>query len=601
MESKKSFLEQIMPSDVDLDPEYSSLNTHGRIKTFGEILKDKKNAQSFKIADYGLPGLDELTEGICEGELISVSGLTKQGKCHKKGTELLMFDGTIRCVENVKEGDKLMGDDSTPRTVLNTCSGVDKLFKIIPWQGEPYSVNKEHILCLQRTRRAIKRKDGRKPDRLGGAIIEISVSDYLVASEGMKHILKTYRVPVNFIEREVPFAPYLLGLWLGDGTSAKNKNRFLEMLKRLNLIGNKHIPHTYKCNSEKNRLELLAGLIDTDGCHLKSTRGGALEYSSKNERLINDIAYLCRSLGFACTPRKRIKRIKSIAFVGEYWVMRISGDISRIPCRISRKIQNGMPSFKNVLRSSFKIIDDGIGEYYGFTLDGNGRYLLSDFQVTHNTLFAQSITHNLVGKEINVGWFTFEVTPARFLEKFKGDERALNFGLLPTEHRAGDLKWLFERIAEMHVVWHTRIFVIDHLHYLFDMWGSRNVSLSIGQVVRALKYLAVKGGFTIFLLCHYSKGQREENTDSYENIRDSSLIAQESDAVFLIRRMKDESGDYGEDALLTVEFHRRTGVMKRKVGLKKAGEFMYERILPKEDEPKKKSRGYEGFSRSQYF
>lgn len=295
MESKKSFLEQIMPSDVDLDPEYSSLNTHGRIKTFGEILKDKKNAQNFKIADYGLPGLDELTEGICEGELISVSGLTKQGK----------------------------------------------------------------------------------------------------------------------------------------------------------------------------------------------------------------------------------------------------------------------------------------------------------------TTFAQSITHNLARKEINVGWFTFEVTPARFLEKFKGDERALNFGLLPTEHRAGDLKWLFERIAEMHVVWHTRIFVIDHLHYLFDMWGSRNVSLSIGQVVRALKYLAVKGGFTIFLLCHYSKGQREENTDSYENIRDSSLIAQESDAVFLIRRMKDECGDYGEDALLTVEFHRRTGVMKRKVGLKKAGEFMYERILPKEDEPKKKSRGYGGFSERQ--
>jgi replicative DNA helicase len=283
---KQSFLEKIMPRDVDLDPEYSSLNTYDRVKTFGEILATLKGGVDFKIADYGMPGLDALTEGICEGELISISGLTKQGK----------------------------------------------------------------------------------------------------------------------------------------------------------------------------------------------------------------------------------------------------------------------------------------------------------------TTFAQSITSNLVKRENTVGWFTFEVTPQRFLEKFKGDERALKFGLLPIEHRAGDLKWLFERIAEMHVVWSTRIFVIDHLHYLFDMWGSQNVSITIGQVVRALKYLAVKGGFTIFLLCHYSKGQREENNDSYENIRDSSLISQESDAVFLIRRMKSDMGEYNNEALLTVEFHRRTGVMKKKIGLVKAGEFMFERALTEE---KRRSHGYE--------
>lgn len=80
MESKTSFLEKIMPRDIDLDPEYSSLTTSGKIKTFGEILQDKKNAQSFKIADYGITALDDLTKGICEGELVSVSGLTKQGK-----------------------------------------------------------------------------------------------------------------------------------------------------------------------------------------------------------------------------------------------------------------------------------------------------------------------------------------------------------------------------------------------------------------------------------------------------------------------------------------------------------------------------------------
>lgn len=247
-------------------------------------------------------------------------------------------------------------------------------------------------------------------------------------------------------------------------------------------------------------------------------------------------------------------------------------------------------------KKTFKIIDFGIpglDEVTGGIHEGE-LIAVSGLTKQGKTTFAQSITHNIVRKDEPVGWFTFEVTPAKFLEKFKDHEKALDFGLLPVEHKAGDLRWLFERIAEMHVTWQTRIFFIDHLHYLFDMWSTRNVALTIGQVVRSLKYLSVKGGFCIFLLCHYSKGQREENVDSYENIRDSSLVAQESDAVFLLRRLKDKDGDYINDALLTIEFHRRTGVMKKKVGLIKSRDFLYERELrDDEKKPPKKKFGYE--------
>lgn len=208
------------------------------------------------------------------------------------------------------------------------------------------------------------------------------------------------------------------------------------------------------------------------------------------------------------------------------------------------------------------------------------------------TTLAQSITYNLCKRDTPIGWFTFEVPPAQFLQTFKDHDKTMDYGLLPTEHKAADLKWLFERIAEMHVTWSTRIFFIDHLHFLFDMWGSRNVALTIGQVIRALKHLAITGGFAIFLLCHYSKGQREENEDTYENIRDSSLIAQESDSVFLIRRVK-EDDEYTNKALLSIEFHRRTGVMKKKLGLAKQGSFLFERAIEETDREKKKKRyGY---------
>ena len=46
-------------------------------------------------------------------------GATGVGKCHGKGTKILMYDGTIKNVEDIKKGDQLMGDDSTPRIVLS--------------------------------------------------------------------------------------------------------------------------------------------------------------------------------------------------------------------------------------------------------------------------------------------------------------------------------------------------------------------------------------------------------------------------------------------------------------------------------------------------
>ena len=189
------------------------------------------------------------------------------------------------------------------------------------------------------------------------------------------------------------------------------------------------------------------------------------------------------------------------------------------------------------------------------------------------TTFAQSITHNLVNKSLPVGWFTFEVPPAQFIRPFENHGKALQFGLMPAQNKAGDLRWVFHRILEMHQKWATRVFFIDHLHFLFDLWGMRNVSITVGQVVRALKHLAVTKGLAIFLLCHMSKGQKEGEDDSYENLRDSSLIAQESDSVFLVRRIK-ENEKFSNKGILTVEFHRRTGVMREKIGLVKMGSFM---------------------------
>lgn len=71
--------------------------------------------------------------------------------CHAKDTKILMFNGTTKLVQNIIVGDRLMGDDSTPRTVLNLVNGFDDMYQISNVKNESYIVNSDHILCLTYT------------------------------------------------------------------------------------------------------------------------------------------------------------------------------------------------------------------------------------------------------------------------------------------------------------------------------------------------------------------------------------------------------------------------------------------------------------------
>ena len=78
----------------------------------------------------------------------------------------------------------------------------------------------------------------------------------------------------------------------------------------------------------------------------------------------------------------------------------------------------------------------------------------------------------------------------------------------------------------------------------------------------------------VFLLCHTTKG-KADGTLSYENIRDSSFVSQESDCVLMIKRTPDD----GENtARARVEFHRRTGVLEKTVDLIKVDGLLHESI-----------------------
>ena len=69
-------------------------------------------------------------------------------KCISDDTKVPLFNGEIKFANDIKIGDVLIGDDGTPRTVLNKTEGFGEMYKIIQHFGEDYVVNNNHTLTL---------------------------------------------------------------------------------------------------------------------------------------------------------------------------------------------------------------------------------------------------------------------------------------------------------------------------------------------------------------------------------------------------------------------------------------------------------------------
>lgn len=246
-----------------------------------------------------------------------------------------------------------------------------------------------------------------------------------------------YQLPVNkavdYPERQLEIPPYLLGLWLGDGsntyskittiddeiidylrsfckenklelkkdgevtyiiTSGLNggsgdyrtdKNPVHKFLKNSDLYNNKHIPSQFLRSSYTQRLEILQGLMDSDG---SCSHKGAIEFSTTDLKLANDFEFLCRSLGIIVIRSEKKSSYKK--------------DGERIECKNSHrfKLSTDLPVFKlsrKLERISRKPkYESHVGilniEYVFdasttcITVDNNSHLFLTDgFTVTHNS------------------------------------------------------------------------------------------------------------------------------------------------------------------------------------------------------------------------
>lgn len=345
------------------------------------------------------------------------NGILGQPGCHAKDTGILMYDGTVKLVQDIKVGDLLMGPDSQSRKVLELCRGKDKMVEISPNKGPKFIINDHHILNL-------KPSIGTN-NKAFECNLNIKFNDYVnKTTKVVKNRYKLNRVAVEFNEKELLINPYILGIWLGDGTTnlphvtsmdkevidelvkygksigdvvsildTKSKaktitfkgNNFRKLLREINVLNEKNIPQLYLNSSKFQRFEILAGLIDSDGT-LDNNKTG-FKFVNKNKNLADGVVYLARSLGFMANVSLKTQYCvyKGQRKYGDYYVVHISGDTSLIPTKILRKKSKLRKQIKDHLVTGFTYKYLGEDDYYGFSLNKDHLYLTEDFMVHHNS------------------------------------------------------------------------------------------------------------------------------------------------------------------------------------------------------------------------
>lgn len=250
---------------------------------------------------------------------------------------------------------------------------------------------------------------------------------------------------VEYRYKEIPIEPYLLGLMLGDGAFTISKGNQAQLSSRaedvlvyqkilgrpFKRVGNtemswlidypkfgekakilglhdkisdtKFIPDCYKYNSREVRLELLAGLLDTDGSVHDS---GRPEFYTTSKQLALDVCWIARSLGYNAT---RWTRSPKYTYKGErkegklcYIVYIYTNDLLfKLPRKNSLCGKRGPKLDSRVNKTSVKSIEFSHRERCKcVTVDReDGLFLIGDFITTHNSksyCMASMLAHNFV-------------------------------------------------------------------------------------------------------------------------------------------------------------------------------------------------------------
>ena len=255
---------------------------------------------------------------------------------------------------DLKDGDIVYGSDGAPCNVVKAHDiMIDRdCYEIEFDNGEKIVADKDHLWFTQT-------KEDRRKKNKGSVKTTWDILNSLKSGDEPNHRIPCCIKGVEGNKIELPIDPYILGLWLGDGNSsqgtisvgrgyideilsnlnsiqtrysvsvkkwsekacytvrlgmisgrkgAKKEPSLTSDLKTHNLLNNKHIPAEYLICSRQQRLQLLKGLIDSDGYVLPS---GEVRFTNTNIKLAHQVEELVQSLGYKTYTSEYTPKLKS--------------------------------------------------------------------------------------------------------------------------------------------------------------------------------------------------------------------------------------------------------------------------------------------------
>lgn len=380
------------------------------------------------------------------------------GKNSPLYSKLLTPNGWIK-MGDVKLGDEVIGCDGLPHRVTGVYpQGVTPSYRVVFRDGTSLECGLDHLWAVGSALRK------RRYKRRGGSEYTVKTLRQLIdgglclnrrdGRKGPKWYVPLVE-PVRHPERELPVDPYVLGVLLGDGAisgarvtwstpdmDADIVVRMRERLPNFQIVRDiystcphyhiqsghrgvrnaikpllesldvrvksteKFIPEMYLFASVEQRLDLLRGLMDTDGC----AQANRISFSSLSERLANDVAALVRSLGGTAIVHSydRTAEGKSIE-----WDVNIK--LAMCPFYSVRKSKEWRPTPHTLGHKYIERVEYvGDVETQCIRVDAEDHlYVADDYTVTHNTFTGIGVA-NATG-----AGRTLVVTPGRIRKQWR--------------------------------------------------------------------------------------------------------------------------------------------------------------------------------------
>ncbi len=561
----------------------------------------------------GYVKLDQMTSGLQAGDLVVIAGRPSMGKAQPLDARVRTRCGW-KAMGEIEVGDALASVDGRPSIVTGVFpQGVKQVFRISFSDGRSaeccaehlWNVNSRHwdsprVLATRAVIKLLSRERHRNRLWIECASGDFGHEDPLPVDPWvLGALLGDGNLTGGGSVRFSTGSPQILGLMqqrAGDGMTVTHGERYdyrivrqdrgrvagsagmqanplrvaLESMRLSGLASEqKFIPRLYLEASRPARLDLLRGLLDTDGW---VERWGSVRLSTSSRQLALDVAELVRSLGGWCSIAAKQPHFTSVAGLRiaglPAYVCHISHPEPRSLFLLSEKQARVPQAWRRRKRLTIdSIVATREAPCQCISVSHPDRLYITDGDVvTHNTALALNIAeHVAVGNGLPVAIFSMEMSASQVATRMLGsiarvDQHKMRTGRL-SDKEWGDLSEAMGRLHEtpifideggalnaLEVRARARrlkrqysklgLVVIDYLQLMSATAQGENRATEISEISRSLKAMAKELDAPVIALSQLNRAleQRPNKRPQMADLRESGAIEQDADVILAIYR-----------------------------------------------------------------